>query len=80
MSKPAVLFLNRWMEENDLSDAGAPREQAEIAELAKRLIADAEADGIGESELTEAFDDREVDSLYRTLFDAIGDRDFGVPE
>ncbi|MES0073322.1 hypothetical protein [Mesorhizobium sp. M0058] len=67
MSKPAVLFLNQW--KHDLSDAGAPKERAEIEHLAKRLIADAEAEGIAESELTEAFDDKEVDSLYRTLLD-----------
>jgi hypothetical protein len=76
MSKPAVLFLNQWVEKHDLSDAGAPRERAEIEQLAKRLIADAEAEGIAANELTEAFDDQEVDSLYRTLLDAFS----GLPE
>lgn len=28
MSKPAVIFLNKWMEKHDLSDAGAPRDQS----------------------------------------------------
>ncbi|ESX91753.1 MULTISPECIES: DUF768 domain-containing protein [unclassified Mesorhizobium] len=76
MSKPAVLFLNQWIKKHDLSDAGAPKERAEIEQLAKRLIADAEAEGIAESELTEAFDDKEVDSLYRTLLDV----NSGIPK
>jgi hypothetical protein len=33
-------------------------------------VVDAKAEGIGEGELTEAFNDPDVDSLYRTIFHA----------
>ena len=68
MRQRAEKFLDEWIEKYDLVQGCSGRDQAEIELLAQRLIADAEADGISETDLTEAFND---DTRYSALADLL---------
>lgn len=57
MKQHAEKFLDGWAEKHDLIQGCSGRDQTEIERLARRLIADAEAEGISETDLTEAFND-----------------------
>ena len=57
MKQRAEKFLDEWIEKYDLIQRCSGRDQAEIERLARRLIADAEQEGISETDLTEAFED-----------------------
>ncbi|MGX5843569.1 DUF768 domain-containing protein [Mesorhizobium sp. ArgA1] len=54
MSERATRFLHLWMEAQSLLD-GESYSQAEINELAKHLVSEAEAEGITDVEITEAY-------------------------
>ncbi|TRC98381.1 DUF768 domain-containing protein [Mesorhizobium sp. WSM4306] len=54
MSERAARFLHLWMEAQGLFD-GVCFSQAAINELARHLLSEAEAEGISEAEITQAF-------------------------
>lgn len=63
----AEKFLDEWVEKHDLIQGCSGRDQTEIEELARRLIADAEAEGISEIDLTEAFNETRYSALADLL-------------
>lgn len=73
MGTRGIDFLHKWISNNIPETAAA--DIVSINELTHKLIADAKAVGIRRDEI-----DEEVDSLYRTLLDAIMHFDPGVPE
>ncbi|WP_027062785.1 DUF768 domain-containing protein [Mesorhizobium loti] len=73
MSTRGINFLAQWIGNNVPETAKA--DVISIDELTHMLIADAKAVGIKRVEI-----DEEVDSLYRTILDAIVHYDAGVPE
>ncbi|PAQ09808.1 DUF768 domain-containing protein [Mesorhizobium temperatum] len=73
MSTRGANFLHKWISNNVPETAKA--DVISIDELTHKLIADAKALGIKSDEIGE-----EVDSLYRTILDAIVHFDQGLPE
>lgn len=73
MSTRGVNFLDRWIA-NNVPETSRP-DVVSVGEVTHMLIADARAIGIKREEI-----DEEVDSLYRTLVDAIIHFDPGLPE
>jgi hypothetical protein len=73
MSTRGINFLDRWITNNVPETAKA--DVISIDELTHKLIADAKALGIKRGEI-----DEEVESLYRTILDAIVHFDPGSPE
>ncbi|OBQ59586.1 DUF768 domain-containing protein [Mesorhizobium loti] len=73
MSTRGINFLDQWIANNVPETAGA--DVISVDNLTNRLIADAKAAGINRGEI-----DEEVDSLYRTILDAIVHYDPGLPE
>lgn len=73
MSTRGINFLDRWLANNVPETTKA--DVISIDELTHKLIADAKALGIKREEI-----DEEVDSLYRTILDAIVHYDAGAPE
>jgi hypothetical protein len=73
MSTRGINFLDRWIA-NNVPEA-TKADVISIDELTHKLLADADAVGIMRIEI-----DEEVDSLYRTILDAIVHYDAGVPE
>ena len=73
MTTRGINFLDRWIANN--MPATAKADAVSISELTHKLYADAKALGIKRDEI-----DEEVDSLYRTLVDAVVHFDPGVPE
>ncbi|MES0139271.1 hypothetical protein NKJ88_30670 [Mesorhizobium sp. M0016] len=66
MKQRAEKFLDEWIEKYDLIEVCSSRDQTKVERLARRLIADAEAEGISETDLTEAFN-------HDTRFSALAD-------
>lgn len=64
MSTRGINFLDRWIA-NNLPETAKP-DAISISEFTHKLFADAKALGIKRDEI-----DEEVDSLYRTLVDAV---------
>ncbi|CCV15385.1 DUF768 domain-containing protein [Mesorhizobium sp. STM 4661] len=73
MSKRGINFLHKWIENNVPETAKA--DVVSIDELTHKLIADAKSVGIKRDEI-----DEDVDSLYRTILDAIIHFTPGLPE
>ena len=73
MSTRGINFLHRWIANNIRETATG--DVVSIDELTHKLIADAKALGIKRPEI-----DEEVDSLYRTILDAIVYFDSGLPD
>ena len=73
MSARGINFLDRWLANNVPETTKA--DVISVDELTHKLIADAKALGIKRLEI-----DEEVDSLYRTILDAIVHFDPGLPE
>jgi hypothetical protein len=73
MSTRGINFLDQWIASNVPETAKA--DVISVDELTHKLIADAKALGIKRGEI-----DEEVDSLYRTIVDAIVHYDPGLPE
>ncbi|MBZ9799594.1 hypothetical protein [Mesorhizobium sp. ES1-4] len=73
MSTRGINFLDRWLA-NNVPDA-TTADVISVDELTHKLIFDAKALGIKRGEI-----DEEVDSLYRTILDAILHFDPGLPE
>jgi hypothetical protein len=73
MSTRGITFLDKWIADNLPETAAA--DVVSVDNLTNRLIADAKAAGIKRGEI-----DEEVDSLYRTILDAIVHYDAGLPE
>ena len=73
MSTRGINFLDRWITNNVPETAKA--DVISIDELTHKLIADAKALGIKRGEI-----DEDVESLYRTILDAIVHFDPGSPE
>jgi hypothetical protein len=73
MSTRGVNFLDQWLGNNVPETAKA--DVISVAELTHTLLADAGAVGIMRIEI-----DEEVDSLYRTILDAIAHHEPGLPE
>jgi len=73
MSTRGINFLDRWLANNVPETAKA--DVISVDELTHKLIADAKALGIKGEEI-----DEEVDSLYRTILDAIVHYEPGLPE
>ncbi|RUX05457.1 DUF768 domain-containing protein [Mesorhizobium sp. M8A.F.Ca.ET.059.01.1.1] len=73
MSARGINFLDQWIANNVPETAHA--DVISVDELTHKLIADANAIGIKRAEI-----DEEVDSLYRTILDAIVHFDPGLPE
>ncbi|CCV15397.1 DUF768 domain-containing protein [Mesorhizobium sp. STM 4661] len=73
MSKRGIDFLHKRIENNVPETAKA--DVVSIDELTHKLIADAKSVGIKRGEI-----DEEVDSLYRTILDAVVHFDPGHPE
>ncbi|UVK55078.1 DUF768 domain-containing protein [Mesorhizobium sp. AR02] len=73
MSTRGINFLDQWIANNVPETSRA--DVISIDELTHKLIADANALGIRRVEI-----DEEVDSLYRTILDAIVHYDPGLPE
>ncbi|MGX5839768.1 hypothetical protein ACWGTI_03475 [Mesorhizobium sp. ArgA1] len=67
MTLRAKKFLDEWIEKHDVIQTCSGRDQSKISALADRLIADAEAEGLSESELTEAFEVHENSALADVL-------------
>ncbi|MGX5830072.1 hypothetical protein [Mesorhizobium sp. 43Arga] len=67
MTLRAKKFLDEWIEKYDVIQTCSGRDQSKISALAYRLIADAEAEGLSESELTEAFEGHEHSALADLL-------------
>ena len=73
MSTRGIDFLHQWLANNVPETTKA--DVISVDELTHKLIADAKALGIKREEI-----DEEVDSLYRTIIDAIVHYDAGTPE
>jgi hypothetical protein len=73
MSTRGTNFLHQWLSNNVPETAKA--DVISVDELTHKLIADAKALGIKRDEI-----DEEVDSLYRTILDAIVHYDPGILE
>ncbi|BCG83642.1 DUF768 domain-containing protein [Mesorhizobium sp. 113-3-3] len=73
MSTRGINFLDQWLANNVPETTKA--DVISVDELTHKLIADAKALGIKRGEI-----DEEVDSLYRTILDAIVHYDPGLPE
>ena len=73
MTTRGINFLDRWIASNVPETAEA--DAVSMSELTHKLYADAKALGIKREEI-----DEEVDSLYRTLVDAVVHFDPGLPE
>ncbi|WP_256750531.1 hypothetical protein [Mesorhizobium sp. Mes31] len=73
MSTRGINFLDQWIANNIPETTNA--DVISVEELTHKLIADAKALGIRREEI-----DEEVDSLYRTILDAIVHHDPGLPE
>ncbi|QND57384.1 DUF768 domain-containing protein [Mesorhizobium huakuii] len=73
MSTRGVDFLDKWLANNVPETTKA--DVISVDELTNQLLADAGAIGIKRIEI-----DEEVDSLYRTILDAIVHYDPGLPE
>ncbi|TPM94917.1 DUF768 domain-containing protein [Mesorhizobium sp. B2-1-3A] len=73
MTTRGINFLDRWIINNVPETARA--DVVSIDELTHKLFADAKAIGIKRAEI-----DEEVDSIYRTILDAIVHYDAGNPE
>ncbi|TGQ77158.1 MULTISPECIES: DUF768 domain-containing protein [unclassified Mesorhizobium] len=73
MSARGIDFLDQWIANNVAETAKA--DVITVDELTHKLIADAKALGIKRGEI-----DEEVDSLYRTIIEAIMHFDPGLPE
>ncbi|QKD04259.1 DUF768 domain-containing protein [Mesorhizobium loti] len=73
MSTRGINFLDQWIRNNVPETANA--DVISVDELTDKLIAEAKASGIKRVEI-----DEEVDSLYRTILDAIVHYDPGLPE
>ncbi|ANN59639.1 hypothetical protein A9174_24930 [Mesorhizobium loti NZP2037] len=73
MSTRGLNFLDQWLANNVPETTKA--DVISVDELTHKLIADAKALGIKRGEI-----DEEVDSLYRTILDAIVHYDPGLPE
>lgn len=73
MSARGINFLHKWIS-NNIPDT-AKADMVSVDELTHKLVADAKAVGIKRNEI-----DEEVDSLYRTIVDAIAHFDPGAPE
>ena len=73
MSTRGINFLDQWIDNNIPETTKA--DVISVDELTHKLIADAKALGIKRGEI-----DEEVDSLYRTILDAIVHYDPGLPE
>jgi hypothetical protein len=71
MSTRGINFLDQWIANNVPETARA--DVISVDELTHKLVADAKALGIKRSEI-----DEEVDSLYRTILDAIVHFDPGL--
>ncbi|UVK57578.1 DUF768 domain-containing protein (plasmid) [Mesorhizobium sp. AR02] len=71
MSARGINFLDRWLATNVPETTKA--DVISVDELTHKLIADAKALGIKRGEI-----DEEVDSLYRTILDAIVHYDAGL--
>ncbi|KRB27224.1 hypothetical protein ASD99_27005 [Mesorhizobium sp. Root695] len=73
MSTRGINFLDQWLANNVPETTKA--DVISVDELTHKLIADAKSLGIKRVEI-----DEEVDSLYRTILDAIVHYDPGLPE
>lgn len=73
MSTRGINFLDQWIANNVPETAKA--DVISVDEVTHKLIADAKALGIKRAEI-----DEEVDSLYRTILDAIVHFDPGLPD
>ncbi|QND60623.1 DUF768 domain-containing protein [Mesorhizobium huakuii] len=73
MSARGINFLDQWIANNILETTKA--DVISVDELTHKLIADAKSVGIKRDEI-----DEEVDSLYRTILDAIVHFVPGTPE
>lgn len=73
MSTRGINFLDQWIASNVPETTKA--DVISVDELTHKLIADAKCLGIKRGEI-----DEEVDSLYRTILDAIVHYDPGLPE
>lgn len=73
MSTRGVNFLYEWLSQNVPETTKA--DVISVDDLTNKLVADAKARGIMRQEI-----DEEVDSLYRTILDAIVHYDVGMPE
>ena len=73
MTTRGINFLDRWIASNVPETAEA--DAVSMSELTHKLYADAKDLGIKREEI-----DEEVDSLYRTLVDAVVHFDPGLPE
>ena len=73
MSTRGINFLDRWLANNVPETTKA--DVISVDEFTHKLIADAKSIGIKRDEI-----DEEVDSLYRTILDAIVHYESGLPE
>ncbi|RNJ42431.1 hypothetical protein B5V01_07740 [Mesorhizobium erdmanii] len=73
MSSRGINFLDQWLADNIPETATA--DVISVDELTNRLLNDANRVGIKRIEI-----DEEVESLYRTILDAIVHYDPGLPE
>ncbi|PZV36907.1 DUF768 domain-containing protein [Mesorhizobium kowhaii] len=73
MSTHGVNFLDQWLSNNIPETTKA--DVISVDELTHKLFADAKSIGIRREEI-----DEEVDSLYRTILDAIVHHEPGLPE
>ena len=73
MSSRGINFLDHWLANNVPETTKA--DVISVDELTNKLIADAKALGIKRAEI-----DEEVDSLYRTILDAIVHYDPGLTD
>ncbi|MGX5830614.1 DUF768 domain-containing protein [Mesorhizobium sp. 43Arga] len=73
MTTRGINFLDQWIANNVPETTKA--DVISVDELTHKLIADAKALGIKRGEI-----DEEVDSLYRTILDAIVHYDPSLPE
>ena len=73
MSSRGINFLDQWLANNVPETTKA--DVISVDELTNKLIADAKALGIKRAEI-----DEEVDSLYRTILDAIVHHEPGMAD
>jgi len=73
MSSRGINFLDQWLANNVPETTKA--DVISVDELTNKLIADAKALGIKRAEI-----DEEIDSLYRTILDAIVHYDTGLTD
>jgi len=73
MSTRGINFLDQWIANNVPESTKA--DVISVDELTHKLFADAKSVGIKREEI-----DEEVDSLYRTILDAIVHYDASLPE